>query len=619
MNQPFNLPVEKEQLKSMSVAELELLAVVIREELIDSISKTGGHFASNLGVVELTIALERVFDTPRDKVIWDVGHQTYVHKMLTGRWDEMKNIRKIDGISGFPKRTESPHDLYDAGHSGTSISAALGYAKARDLRGLDHACVAVIGDGSLTAGVAYEALNAAGIRKTPLIVILNDNDMSISRNVGGMARHLQNLRTSSSYLHFKNRLKRGLESAPKLGRGLETLRDAVKYALMPAAVFEELGFKYFGPIDGHDISELIEAMETAKAMNRPVLIHAVTVKGKGYKNAENNPDLYHGTGSFDPAIGLPASSDLPETYTNIFGMTLLQLAEEDDRIVAITAAMTDGTGLREMRKRYAERVVDAGIAEQHAVSFAAGLALNDMRPIVAMYSTFLQRAYDQTLIEVCLQNLPVVFAVDRAGISGSDGETHHGQFDLIYLSSMPNMTVLAPKDGVELKEMLHYALKLGTPCAVRFPKGNACDLSAWGRSEMNGKMEKIVSGSTNAILCVGTMCEAGLAAHVHLKEKNIECAVFNLRCVKPIDEKRLREELSVFDKILTLEDGSISGGVGMRVASILAETGHRIHVKNVGWPDRFIAHGSIEELKKRHGLDTPGITGTAEDFFEKKA
>ncbi|HCU08528.1 MAG TPA: 1-deoxy-D-xylulose-5-phosphate synthase, partial [Clostridiales bacterium] len=319
MNQPFDLPLEKEQLKNMSAADLELLAVAIREELIETVSETGGHFASNLGVVELTLALEKVFDTPQDKVVWDVGHQTYVHKMLTGRWNDLKSIRQLDGLSGFPKRSESPHDLYDAGHSGTSISAALGYARARDLLGQDHACVAVIGDGSLTAGVAYEALNAAGIQKTPLIVILNDNEMSISRNVGGISRHLQNLRTSSSYLGFKNKLKHGLEAAPKLGRGLETLRDAIKYALMPAAVFEELGFKYFGPIDGHDILELIEAMETAKSLKRPVLLHVVTVKGKGYQNAEKNPGLYHGTGPFDPEIGIKTVTSAKQTYTSIFG------------------------------------------------------------------------------------------------------------------------------------------------------------------------------------------------------------------------------------------------------------------------------------------------------------
>ncbi len=619
MNLPFKMPVQREQLKDMSVKELELLAVGIREELIRTVSATGGHFASNLGVVELTLALEKAFDSPQDKIIWDVGHQTYVHKMLTGRWDEMKTLRQLDGISGFPKRSESPHDTYDSGHSGTSISAALGYAKARDLAGLQYACVAVIGDGSLTAGVAYEALNAAGIQKTPLIVVLNDNEMSISRNVGGISKHLQNLRTSSSYLSFKNKLKRRLESAPKLGRELERIRDSIKYALMPAAIFEELGFKYFGPIDGHDIQELTEAMEAAKSLKRPVLLHVVTVKGKGYRNAEKNPDLYHGTGPFDPETGIALSSASKETYTDIFGKTLLQMAAEDERIVAITAAMTDGTGLREMRRRFPDRVVDAGIAEQHAVSFAAGLALNGILPVVAMYSTFLQRAYDQVLMEVCLQNLPVIFAVDRAGISGPDGETHQGQFDLAYLSTMPNMTVLAPKDGPELQEMLRFALTLGTPCAVRFPKGAASDLSEWGRTPMDGRFERILAGEGNAFVSVGSLCETALEVHQSLSEKGIDSAVYNLRCVKPLDAEALRNELSRYSRIITLEDGSATGGAGAQIASILGRDPGQGLILNLGWPDRFIPHGTIGELKARYELDAAALEKKAEAFFEDKA
>lgn len=619
MRYSFDPSAGKESLKDLSDTELELLAVRIREELIETVSRTGGHFASNLGVVELTIALEKVFDTPRDKIIWDVGHQTYVHKMLTGRWNDLKTLRKLDGISGFPKRTESPHDLYDSGHSGTSISAALGYAKARDLKGEEYSCVAVIGDGSLTAGVAYEALNAAGIQKTPLIVVLNDNEMSISRNVGGMSRHLQNLRTSSSYLSFKNKLKRRLESAPKLGKELETIRNSIKYALMPAAVFEELGFKYFGPVNGHDIRELTEALESARSLKRPVLLHVVTQKGKGYRSAEKNPGLYHGTGPFDPQTGISISLQSKETYTDLFGQTLSEMAAEDERIVAVTAAMTDGTGLREMRRRFPDRVVDAGIAEQHAVSFAAGLALNHMRPVVAMYSTFLQRAYDQVLTEVCLQNLPVVFAVDRAGISGQDGETHHGQFDLAYLSSMPNMTVLAPKDGIELGEMLRYALELGTPCAVRFPKGAAVDLSAWGRTEMDGGIERLVHGKKNAFLTVGTLCGTALDAHVHLKEKGIDTAVYNLRTVKPLDAKTLNNEFRAYSRIITLEDGSACQGVGARIASLLGGEPCAPQILSLGWPDRFIPHGTIDELKERYGLDALSVAKKAEGFFEAKA
>lgn len=595
-----------------------MLAVRIREELIDTISKTGGHLASNLGAVELSIALASVFDTTNDKIVWDVGHQAYVHKMLTGRWDAMKTIRCLDGISGFPKRSESVHDHYDAGHSGTSISAALGYAKARDLKALTHSCVAVIGDGSLTSGVAYEALNAAGAQKTPLIVVLNDNEMSISKNVGGMSKHLQHLRTSTSYLGLKKKVKLGLTTAPRLGKGLERMRNALKYAVLHAAIFEELGFKYFGPIDGHNIDELIEALEAARALNRPVVIHAVTVKGKGYRNAERYPERYHGTGPFDPAIGLPLPKTNDGTYTEIFGCTVSDMAAEDPRIIAITAAMTNGTGLDRMRKRFSDRVIDAGIAEQHAVSFAAGLALSGMRPIVAMYSTFLQRAYDQVLIEICLQNLPVIFAVDRAGISGQDGETHHGQFDLAYLSTMPNMTILAPKDGPELQEMLSYALTLEGPCAIRFPKGKACDLTPYGRSLMNGHIEHITGRGKNAFLSIGTMCETALKAHELLLESGLESAVYNLRTAKPLDTGALKLLMADHDNVITIEDGSILGGIGMQIASLISEGGqHNVRIEHLGWPDCFIPHGTIEELKVRFGLDATSVAQKAEAFFEK--
>ena len=618
-NRP-DIPCDLEQLKRMNPQELSLLAVCLREALIDSVSKTGGHLASNLGAVELSIALARVFDTARDKIVWDVGHQAYVHKMLTGRWDAMKTLRCMDGISGFPKRSESIHDHYDAGHSGTSISAALGYAKARDLAGETHACVAIIGDGSLTAGVAYEGLNAVGAEKTPLIVVLNDNEMSISPNVGGMSKHLQHLRTSSPYLGFKRTLKGRLTSVPRLGKGLERARNAIKYTVMHAAVFEELGFKYFGPIDGHDIDELIEALEVARSLERPVLIHAVTVKGKGYRNAEQSPERYHGTGPFDPAIGLPLEPVHSETYTDIFGASIAKLAAEDERIVAITAAMTNGTGLDAMRQLFPGRVVDAGIAEQHVVSFAAGLALGGMRPVVAMYSTFLQRAYDQVLTEVCLQNLPVLFAIDRAGITGQDGETHHGQFDLAYLSSMPNMTVLAPKDGIELQEMLQYAIRCDGPCAIRFPKGPAVDLSSYGRTPMNGAIERITGSGKNAFLCTGSTCETALLAHELLKERGVESAVFNLRRVKPLATDRIRMILSDYENVLTLEDGSLQGGIGMQIAALAAGSGAgHAAVRSLGWPDCFIPHGTIAELKERFGLDARAVARQAEVFFEKTA
>lgn len=610
--------LNKEQLKNMTFPELEALAEDIRNALIHNISKTGGHLASNLGVVELTIAIEKTFDTPKDKVVWDVGHQTYVHKMLTGRWTDMSTLRQFGGISGFPKRAESEHDMFDAGHSGTSISVALGYAKARDLVDDSYSCVAVIGDGALTGGVAYEALNSAGAEKIPLIVILNDNEMSISKNVGGIARHLQNLRASSSYIDFKRSIKKILASKPKLEKKLERIRDFIKYAIVPAAIFEELGFKYFGPIDGHDTKALISSMEMAKTLKGPVLLHVVTTKGKGYAPAEKHPDKYHGAKPFNPETGLSLFEKKECSYTEIFGEKLVDLATKNEKIVAVTAAMTEGTGLLDMKEKFSERVFDAGIAEQHAVSFAAGLALNGMRPVVSIYSTFLQRAYDQILMEVCLQNLPVLFVLDRAGNSGNDGETHHGQFDLAYLSTMPNMTILAPKDGPELAEMLEYAFTLNTPCAIRYPKGKAVDLSSYGRTSMCGRPEVIIPGKDNAIVSVGTMAQVALESASILKTGNIEAAVFNIRTAKPLDEQALRKMFKPYSSILTLEDGTINGGIGMRIASALAQSDYPPTVLNLGWPDEFIPHGKISELHKKYGLDSLSVAKKAEAFFEKK-
>jgi 1-deoxy-D-xylulose-5-phosphate synthase len=619
MTQYKNSEIIKYKLKDMTLSQLKELSSQLRESLIESVSKTGGHLASNLGVVELTIAIEKMFDTPTDKVIWDVGHQTYVHKMLTGRWGQMDTLRQAGGLSGFPKRAESRHDQFDSGHSGTSISVALGYAKARDLAQDSYACVAVIGDGALTGGVAYEALNCAGIQKTPLIVILNDNEMSISQNVGGMTRHLQNLRTSSSYQSFKSRVKRTIGSVPKLWKWLEMVRNTIKYAMVPAAIFEELGFKYFGPIDGHDLEELTEAMALAKSLNRPVLLHVITQKGKGYKKAEENPDKYHGVGPFDPEIGVPVVERSRSTYTGIFGEKLLELATGNDKIVAISAAMTEGTGLSDMKEKFSGRVFDAGIAEQHAVSFAAGLALNGMRPVVAVYSTFLQRAYDQILMEVCLQNLPVIFAIDRAGNSGNDGETHHGQFDLSFLSSMPNMTLLAPKDGVELAEMLEYAMAMDGPCAIRYPKGRACDLTGYGRTVMDGKPEMILHGKDNIIVGVGSMTETAVKAAELLEGRGISAAVCNLRTVKPLYGDDTAHFFKAFKRILTIEDGCITGGAGMQLGSVILQTGSPAEVLNLGWPDKFIPHGAMAELKKQYGLDAHSAAEKAEEFFEKKA
>ena len=454
-------------LKEMTNEELEELCSELREIIISTVSTNGGHLASNLGIVELTVALHKVFDAPKDKIVWDVGHQAYVHKLLTGRGSEFISLRQKDGISGFPKRSESVYDTYDSDHSSNSVSAALGMAVARDLDHKDYAVAAVIGDGAMTGGMAFEAINNAGVMDTPLVIILNDNAMSISKNHGGMSQHLARLRASESYKGFKRGLKKGLGKIPVIGtglyKGLSAIRDFVKYMVVPGVLFEEMGFKYLGPVDGHNLKDLTEVFESAKNMKCPVIVHCITQKGKGYKLSENNPDRYHGIGPFDTSTGIPFSKKEEKTYSEVFGSKLAAMASIDESIVAVSAAMVDGTGLSTFARAFPDRIFDVGIAEEHAVSFAAGMALNGKRPVVAIYSTFLQRAYDQILIDVCMQNLPVVFCVDRAGIVGEDGETHHGIFDLSYMMHMPNMTVLAPSDSFEMRSMMDYALSLDGP------------------------------------------------------------------------------------------------------------------------------------------------------------
>ena len=608
-----------QDIKQMDTYSLELLAVEIREKLLQDVSRTGGHLASNLGVVELTLAIHRVFDVFRDRVIWDVGHQTYVHKMLTGRWDEMQTLRQIDGISGFPKRAESRSDAFDSGHSGSSVSAALGYAMARDLKGEDYACVAVIGDGALNCGVSYEALNSAGEQRTPLIVILNDNEMSIDTNVGGVSKHLQQLRTSGRYLEIKKDIKKATENMPRVQKGLTSARDKLKHAIMlPGAIVEQMGFKYYGPVDGHDIDALTEALTAAKQLDRPVFVHVITKKGKGFVPAEKNPSKFHGIGPFDPATAVSTPERSSGTYSDVFGEALAEEAAEDGRIVAITAAMMEATGLSAMKERFPERVFDTGIAEQHAVSFAAGLALGGMKPVVAIYSTFLQRAYDQILTEVCLQNLPVVFALDRSGVTGRDGETHQGSFDIAYLSSMPNMTVLAPKDGPELVAMLQYALNLGGPCAIRYPRGKATDLSEYALPAGVSRPQLLKDGRYMCILAAGGSVEDAIKASDLLEEKEIRCAVYNLRVLKPLNETFLEEIFREYRHVITLEDGDVCEGVGTRIAALAAEKNASCRVKVLGWPDRFIEHGSTEELKERYGLDPQSVAETAVSWLEEQ-
>lgn len=601
-------------LKYMDIGQLELLSVAIREFLIEKVSKTGGHLASNLGVVELTLALHKIFDSPRDKIIWDVGHQSYVHKILTGRADEFDNLRQMGGISGFPKSKESIHDVYETGHSSTSVSAAAGMAAARDIRGEDYEVIAVIGDGSLTGGMAFEALNNVGASKSKMMVILNDNGMSISRNIGGVSQHLSKLRTSDGYLKLKQSLKKNLKKIPVFGESLALdlshVKDRIKYALLSGGViFEELGFTYLGPVDGHNLSELLDVLETARHINGPVFIHIITKKGKGYRTAEQNPDKFHGVGPFDPETGtLKQSADM--TYSKVFGNTLLKLAEQNPKIAAISAAMCDATGLTPFAKKFPKRFFDVGIAEAHAVTFAAGLAKNGIRPVAAIYSSFLQRAYDQILEDVCLQNLPVVFAIDRAGIVGADGETHHGVFDLSYLSSMPNMTVLTPKDGTQLASVLEFAMMLDGPCAVRYPRG-ACIFHEDAVTQFNGKNIRSCEGADVDIWAVGKMAETAENVRDILSSKGITAGIVDVVSVKPMD-------LSCFKKgipVITIEDNMLSGGFGEKMRR---ETGAK-DMLNFGWPDQFIEHGDCGSLYRKYGLDAESIAERICEYLERKA
>lgn len=597
-------------IKLMTGSELELLSYEIRDYLIENVSKTGGHLASNLGVVELTIGLHKVFTTPKDKIIWDVGHQSYIHKILTGRALDICKIRSFEGISGFPKRCESEHDCFETGHSSTSISAAAGFAAARDLNNETYDVVAVIGDGALTGGLAYEGLNNVGDSKSKMIVILNDNEMSISRNTGGIAKHLSKLRASTTYLDLKKQLKKALKSIPAVGQGLyngvEHLRDSIKYAFVQGAIFEEFGFKYIGPVDGHNINEIIESLEIAKNLNEPVLLHVITKKGKGYRNAELNPNKYHGIGPFNPNTGITSSSSSNITFSQAFGNKINQMASENDKIVAVCAAMVEGTGLENFREKYPERLFDVGIAEAHAVTFAAGLAQSGYRPVVAIYSTFLQRAYDQILMDVCLQNLPVVFAIDRSGNVGQDGETHHGIFDISYLQHMPNLTILSPKDYLDLNEMLEYAFSLEGPCAIRYPRGSAEEIIT----------EEYESREVE-IWAVGNMVATGLEAAKILKEHNIGVSVLNIKKLKPLDEHMLLEYSKKCKHIFTLEDNTVIGGFGWKIASLLFENNIKnVTVHNLGWPDKFIEHGSVDQLFKKYYLDAKGVAESVRKIVE---
>ncbi|NLM12240.1 MAG: 1-deoxy-D-xylulose-5-phosphate synthase [Epulopiscium sp.] len=597
-----------EKLKKLNIDQLKILSKEIRNFLVNTLSQTGGHLASNLGVVELTLALHYCFNSPQDKIIWDVGHQSYVHKIITGRKNKFQTLKQMGGISGFPKRKESIHDVFETGHSSTSISAALGMAAGRDLNKENYSVIAVIGDGSLTGGMAFEALNNAGRSNTNLIVILNDNQMSISPNVGGLSKYLNNIRTEPVYLEVKEDIDQILKKIPGIGKSVaktvKKTKESIRYLLVPGTLFEELGFTYVGPINGHDIKSLVTVFKKVRKMKGPILLHVKTIKGKGYSHAEKLPCQYHGVGPFDVKSGQALGGVGEETYSDVFGNAIVQIANENKKIIAITAAMPDGTGLKSFQQKFPERFFDVGIAEQHAVTFGAGFASIGFHPVFAVYSSFLQRAYDQIIHDVCIQNLPMVFAIDRAGIVGQDGETHQGIFDLSFLSHMPNLTIMAPCDKFELEEMLKFAFTIKGPVAIRYPKGKVFNLLKLDRAPIQyRKSEVICEGKDGAILAVGKMVEFATVIVENLKKEGIELSLINPRFIKPIDEEMIFEVCNKHNFIFTMEDNVATGGFGSNVMQILAKHNMNIPIKIFAFPDQFIEHGSCSELYKKYHLD----------------
>lgn len=602
-----------EDLRKLDNDSLKQLAGEIREFIISSVSKTGGHLASNLGVVELTLAIHCVYNTPVDKVIWDVGHQIYTHKIITGRKNYFNTLRQYGGLSGFPKRCESKYDIFETGHSSTSISAALGMSRARDIKGEHYSVVAVIGDGALTGGMAFEALNDAGDSNTNITVILNDNQMSISRNVGSISAYLSRIRTEPVYFKLKEDFQNALNRIPGVGKDLnkmvEKAKDSFKNLLVPNMLFEDLGFTYLGPIDGHDIAQLKDVLSRSKKIKGPALIHVITKKGKGYDYAEKSPDKYHGIGVFDVDTGEMLGVK-GKTYSSVFGDEIIKIAGEDKRVVAITAAMPEGTGLDKFAKTYPDRFFDVGIAEQHAVTMAAGLASSGMRPVFAVYSTFLQRAYDQILHDICMQKLPVILAVDRAGIVGEDGETHQGIFDLSYLRNIPNLIIMAPKSVDEMRAMLRMSFSLNCPVAIRYPKGSDPDGIDFGPEEKIEpyKAEVMLRGKDILIIALGRMVSLSYAAAMELKKSGIEAGLINSRFVKPLDKSTILDEVKKYNKIITVEDNVVTGGFGSAILEMLVQNGiYNKNVKILGFPDDFIPHGNYKILFKKYGLDTRGI------------
>lgn len=615
-----------EDIKQLKVAELKVLAQEIRQDLIQVVSQNGGHLAPNLGVVELTLALHMVFRTPEDKIVWDVGHQAYVHKLLTGRYEQFSTIRTHGGLSGFPKRSESVHDAFGAGHSSTSISAAVGLAKARDLRGEDSNVIAVIGDGALTGGMPYEAMLNAGNNKSNLIVILNDNEMSIDPNVGGMAEYLSRARSNPSYTKSKEEVEDLLKKIPAIGdkmfKAADKLKDSLKYMLVPGILFEELGFKYYGPVNGHDLSALLAVLENVKNMNYPVLVHVVTRKGKGYEPAEKNPDLFHGVGAFDIATGQVKNKSAVPSYTSVFGKTLTALGKEDDRIVGITAAMGKGTGINIFQEQFPQRTIDVGIAEEHAVTMAAAMALDGYKPVVAIYSTFLQRAYDQILHDVALQNAPVVFCLDRAGIVGDDGPTHHGLFDFSYLRHIPGMVCMAPKDENELRHMLYSALQYNCPVSVRYPRGAGLGVPMDEPVHQLplGKAEVLQQGSRVTLLAIGSMVAVAQQTAEKLQaELGITATVVNARFAKPLDEAVILDCVQRRDLVVTMEEHMLAGGFGSAVLELLNQHGaDTSNILRIGIGDTFVSHGKTDLLKQLAGLDADSVVEKIRQRLEEK-
>ena len=599
-------------IKRIDPEEYEQLAQEIRQFLIDSISKTGGHLASNLGVVELTMALHIVFDLPPDMLIWDVGHQSYTHKILTGRKNQFNKLRKYGGMSGFPKRNESDYDAFDTGHSSTSISAGLGYASARNITGEDYHVISVIGDGALTGGMAYEALNNASSLKKNFIIVLNDNSMSISENVGGISRIHDDVRSSYSYYDLKEDVKNTLHKLPNgdaLVEKIKKTKSNIKQFIVPGQIFEDMGIQYLGPVDGHNIHKLIKIFNIAKRVDSPVLVHVVTQKGHGYAPAEKNPSRFHGIGPFDIKTGKSLSVGKGESYSAVFSRKICDIAKNDRSVVAITAAMPDGTGLDKFKKWFPDRFFDVGIAEEHAVTFSAGLAAGGMKPVFAVYSSFLQRAFDQILHDVCMQQLHVVFAIDRAGLVGSDGETHQGIFDLSFLSVIPNMTIIAPKNGWELENALEFALEhFYGPIAIRYPRGCAyTGLSEYVQPIEYGKSELIHEGSHICLMAVGNMMETALTTGERLKEYNIDATIVNARFVKPIDEDMICDIADEHELLVTLEENVYTGGFGEAVSRYTQMNGLSIRTLGIALPDDYIEHGNVDILKHEAGIDAEAV------------